>query len=165
MYVLCYGVPIKRNVRGPRMGPRVLTICRAESPSCRDHRKRGAAMNGADVVHVWVDVWVWGAKGRIHSYAWRIPVGWDSDDRDIRKCRAACQYRRPGLKNTENKRNQHLKNTIFKHKAFSFSQLKKMSSYVCIWNWITITFGISMNRQMLAIHYCFLFLVLLHLRM
>lgn len=54
---------IERNVRGPKMGPGVLTICWAESPGCRDHGKRGAAVNGADVIHVGVDIRVWGTKG------------------------------------------------------------------------------------------------------
>ena len=88
----------------PEWVPEVLTICRTESPGCRNHGERGAAVKGADVVHVGVDVRVWGVKGRLRTDRW-VPVGRDSDDGDIGKRRAACQRRGPGLKKQERKRN------------------------------------------------------------
>lgn len=42
-----------------------LTICRAQPSGSWDHGEGRAAVQGADVVHIWVDVGVWGAEGRL----------------------------------------------------------------------------------------------------
>lgn len=58
----------------PERVPEVLTICRTQSPGCRNHGERGAAVKGTDVIHVGVDVWVWGGKRRLRTDR-RVPVG------------------------------------------------------------------------------------------
>lgn len=38
-------------------------ICGAQPSGSGDHGEGWAAVQGADVVHIWVDVGVWGAEG------------------------------------------------------------------------------------------------------
>ncbi len=52
-----------RILAGPEQVSEVLTICRTEAPGRRDHGQRGTAVQRADIVHVGVNVWMWGVKG------------------------------------------------------------------------------------------------------
>jgi hypothetical protein len=60
-----------------------LTICRAQPPGRRDHGEGRAAVQGANVVHVRVDVGVWGAEGRLGSCS-GVPVRGDPDEWQVR---------------------------------------------------------------------------------
>lgn len=52
-------------------------------------------MEGADVVHVRVDVRVRRMKGRLCPHR-RVPLGRDPDEGNVGESRAACEAGRPG---------------------------------------------------------------------
>lgn len=52
-------------------------------------------MEGADVVHVRVDVGVRRVKGRLRPHR-GVPLGRDPDEGNVRESRAACEAWRPG---------------------------------------------------------------------
>lgn len=54
-------------------------------------------MEGADVVHVWVDVGVWMVEGRLSPHR-RVPLGRDPDEGDVGESWTARQSRRPAEK-------------------------------------------------------------------
>lgn len=72
----------------------LLTICRAEAPCGRQNGDGGAAVEGADVVHVGVDVGVRRVKGRLRPHR-GVPLGRDPDEGDVGESWTARQCWRP----------------------------------------------------------------------
>lgn len=59
-----------------------LTICGTQSPGCGDHGEGRAAVQRADVVHVRVDVGMWGAEGGLRGSS-RVPVRGDPNEGQV----------------------------------------------------------------------------------
>jgi hypothetical protein len=120
-----------------------LTVCRAEAPGCRDHRKWGTRVKWADIVHVGVDVGMWWVKGWLGPHG-GVPVGRDPDEGDVGERRTAGQRRRPTQTNGEKK-------------------IEEISTY-CMYSWSKIRFISWQNHYILKVlplnsRYCNSFIV------
>lgn len=77
----------------------LFTICWAEAPGSWHNGDGGAAVDGADVVHVGINVGVWRVEGGLRPHR-GVPLRWDPNEGDVGKGRTARQRRRPAEEHT-----------------------------------------------------------------